>query len=154
MANSAMKNCAELSSIIHFMKRLKPCIDFESIGNLVVETAQYYALDAVMFIKSQHLQFFIGSHEEVDSADENMIQKLRSTEHFRVCGNVCLFNMPHSTLLVKNMPIKDKKDMARLRDYLQTMMHEADAKIVSLFELDEDETPPEDDRVLDGDVYI
>lgn len=132
-AMMAMTNAGELGVLLQFLKRSFECHDYQALGTAIVEAVAQYDLDATVQIRTEGGDCHSAARGgDVAPLAEAIIGRLKDQGRIFDFNNRSVFNYPHLSLLIKDMPSHDLERYGRMKDHMAMLAEGAEARVLAI----------------------
>jgi CheY-like chemotaxis protein len=129
---SALSTSAEIGIVLNFLQQSQSCNTLEALGEKVIEAIDQYGLKSTVQVRHDEDVINVGSDKIVQQLESTLLDKLASKGRIFDFGARSVFNFPHISLLIKNMPVEDEAKYGRHKDNLALLVEGAEARITSI----------------------
>ncbi len=123
--------------------------DFTDFGASLLDWFDDFQLKVCIQIRVDGEFFEYSSTSVVRPIETDILKKAVSGERIVTMGQIYLFNEPHISIMVKNMPIEDDERCGRLRDHLAIIIHSSES-IIKTIQLKINEKKESDEIINSG----
>lgn len=131
-AFTAMTSMSELGVVMQFLSRSFTCTNGQEVAQAVLDALTQYDLAGATQIHldgESHSYSPQGMDAPLESSVLNHVRTLDRIFEFKTRG---VYNYPHITVLINNMPTTDPDRCGRLRDNLAMLAEGADARLTAI----------------------
>ncbi|MBX2808606.1 MAG: response regulator [Cellvibrionaceae bacterium] len=151
----ALNTSFELGKAVRFIEQTYQLGSYETLAAKLLQTLTDLGLKAtVLMMTVKGEMFFSNTAKQVPPLEIEVIRGLHSDKRFTDFGCRTQTNYPRVALLVKNMPLEDRGQYGRLKDFFPFVLCSTDAKICMLDAeeqmLEQQHNLTESAKVLDG----
>jgi hypothetical protein len=132
MARTAMTNSGELGGLVRLLTNLVKTDHFNDMGVALLEWFDEFHLQICVQVRDDDTHYEYSSTSIVQPIESEVLLKGASGDRIVELGKIYLFNEPHISILIKNMPIIDSDKVGRLRDHIAIILHTSEKIIESI----------------------
>ena len=129
IAMDAMRYTSDLGAIVKFYEESAQCKDFESLISTVFVTTNELGLNASIQIRDGSDIFNKSSNGEMSAMESSVIEISKDKGRFFDFKARTIMNYKHSSILIKNMPLKDEKKYGIMKDILGALGNGAEERV-------------------------
>jgi len=126
----AMKQSSDMGLILRFMEGNSTCRGFHSLGQSLIDLLKNFSLDGRLIFKVKPRNIFVGNAG--DKIDVDNFKLCFDNERFVGRGEKMVVNQQNVSLVVTNMPIKNKQNYNELKDIIGMLMNSVEARTQSI----------------------
>jgi DNA-binding response OmpR family regulator len=131
MAKATIANSSEMGIALRFIQDCFQCVEHEEIAELAFQALDSYGLDySLMLIEMGEPEFYFQDDIELPIEKKALLGAHGKIPIFEFKGRI-IFNAPHLTLLIKNLP-NDEEKIDRLKEHLTILVDSIDARAGSI----------------------
>lgn len=132
-AMMAMSNAGELGVLLQFLKKSFECHGYAELGEAIVEAlVQYGLVTTVRIWPDGEVARCFASGGAVAPLAETLLDRLRDQGRIVDFNARSVFNYPHVSILVKNMPLDDVERYGRIKDHVAMLAEGSEARILAV----------------------
>ncbi|MCG8669532.1 MAG: response regulator [Pseudomonadales bacterium] len=132
IAMKAMSNSGELGKIIQFLESSFEWQNLQSGAEGLFEILSSMGLrTTIKFYQNQVDTCFYEDHQ-TRPIESQLIDSCRDAGRIVEFSSRCVFNFPHLSLLIKNMPSKDDESYGGIKDNVCLLLNGAEASLAAL----------------------
>lgn len=132
MATSILASMGEYAGLIHFLRELNTCQDWDAVARAFLDLLGTYGLEGILQLRddTRILTFSPkGKDRPLEIAVIHKLRKMGRIFEFKTHG---AYNYERNTILVNNMPLDDPELCGRIRDNLAIAAESIDAKLQAI----------------------
>ena len=132
MAFIAMSDTSDLGVNIQFLLDVNNCDNLDELGMRLFQALKSYGINCSLQLRSQFSVKNMEANGMEKSLESKLLLEMKDQGRYVDFGHRSVMNYGAVSLLVKNMPIDDKKKYGAIKDNVFSLLQGADARIQSL----------------------
>ncbi|MBT5230204.1 MAG: response regulator [Methylococcales bacterium] len=129
-AMTAITNTGELGIVLDFMHKSFEVETVHALAKHIINSVKKYDLEVSVQIRSTTETINASSTEPMPSLEKEFLFRVKESGRLREKGEYFIANFGCITLMIKNMPLEERR--GRLRDHLAILLDGAEARLNAL----------------------
>jgi DNA-binding response OmpR family regulator len=142
----------ESGAALQFMRNSLSCTSLSELAELTMAAARDYGLSAHLQLRPPGQCLTFVDSGTASPLEESVFAQVRELDRIFQFRRQMIINFPHTSLLIRDMPIEDEERCGRLRDHLALVAEGCEAGTVAMIRSAEIETRTRQLRATAGAV--
>lgn len=131
-AMTALNTASEIGAVLQFLQASFKCEDYLSLCQEILNTLNYYGLEASIQIRGKQGTVTLGSNGISSPLEESILNHLFGHARIFEFSNCLSCSYEHITIVLKNLDRSDAERHGRMRDNIALLTEGANAKVEAL----------------------
>ena len=128
-AISAITSTNEIGMILQFLSASFRCNDYESLAQLIVDTVTAFGYRSTVQIRAEGREINKSNVGAINPLEVAVINRISEEDDHLDIGPRSIMNFQHVSVLVKDMPVNDREEYARIKENMAVIAEGTEVRI-------------------------
>lgn len=131
-ALSAMTSTNEIGMVLQFIGATFHCNEYDCLARLIVDTTAALGYRSTVQIRAQGQEFNQCSEGAINPLEVAVINRISNEDDHLDIGPRTIMNFEHVSILVKDMPVNDEEEYARIKENIAVIAEATEVRIKAI----------------------